>query len=75
MDEKAISSEVVGWIFCKPPSTLIMLRRMQKWGLNYIKRDFHNKHIIRHDLTPKGNKAYHNSLSYVSGVQTHSLLI
>jgi DNA-binding MarR family transcriptional regulator len=74
MGEKATPSEVAGWIFREPPSTLNLLRRMQKQGLINMTRDSHNKHIIRLNLTPKGNKAYRNAFKYASVAQAYSCL-
>jgi DNA-binding MarR family transcriptional regulator len=74
MGEKATPSEVAGWMFRELPSTLNLLKRMQKQGLITMTRDSRNKHIIRLVPTLKGNRAYRNAFRYASVTQAYSCL-
>jgi DNA-binding MarR family transcriptional regulator len=72
--KKATPSEVSGWLFREPHSTLNLLRRMEKQGLVNMGPDSGNKHLIRISLTEKGDEAYYHAIKYDSSTKTYAAL-
>jgi DNA-binding MarR family transcriptional regulator len=72
--EKATPTEISGWLFRKPHTTLNLLRRMQKQGLVDMTPDSCNKHIIRIKLTEKGCEVYNHVILYTSAAHTLGFL-
>ena len=58
----ATPSEIARWLFREPHTASGLLRRMEQKGLVRMVKDLGRKNLIRVEPTPKGRKAYEQSL-------------
>ena len=58
----ATPSEIARWLFREPHTASGLLRRMEQKGLVRMVKDLDRKNLIRAEPTPKGRKAYEQSL-------------